>query len=120
LTNGSIKASVVPYRAFKTSNGDVLFGGGNDRLFAILCKGLGRPEWSTDERFAINSARVANRNLLESQIEEITRSKTTEEWLQIFDGTGLPYAKVNDLLDTVTHKHGKCRSNNGRSLLILD
>lgn len=99
-------ASVVPYRSFRTSDGDILFGGGTDRLFGLLCEGLGKPEWINDERFAVNSARVANRDPLEPWIEEITMSKTTQEWLEIFDGTGLPYAKVNDLMDTLTHEHG--------------
>jgi succinate--hydroxymethylglutarate CoA-transferase len=71
-----------------------------------LCEGLGRPEWISDERFAVNSARVEHRNILEPWIEEITMSKTTQEWLEIFDGTGLPYAKVNDLMDTLNHDHG--------------
>jgi len=83
-----------------------LFGGGTDRLFGILCEGLGKPEWINDERFAVNSARVEHRNTLEPWIEEITMSKTTQEWLEIFDGTGLPYAKVNDLMDTLNHDHG--------------
>ena len=105
-SNTTHKASVVPYRAFKTSDGDFLVGGGNDRLFGLLCKGLGKPEWTSDDRFITNDKRVENRNVLEPWIEEITKSKTTQEWLDIFDGTGLPYAKVNDLLDTVNHKHG--------------
>lgn len=98
---------MVPYRAFRSSDGDVLFGGGNDRLFGILCKGLGRPEWATDERFSTNTARVQHRDILEKQVEDITTTKTTEEWLEIFDHTGLPYAKVNDLYDTMNHDHGK-------------
>jgi succinate---hydroxymethylglutarate CoA-transferase len=97
---------VVPYRSFKTSDGDILFGGGTDRLFGILCEGLGKPEWINDERFAINSARVQYRDILEPAIEAITMSKSTQEWLEIFDGTGLPYAKVNDLMDTLNHDHG--------------
>ena len=75
-----------------------------------MCNGLGKPEWATDERFAINSARVANRKFLELWIEELTMAKSTQEWLDIFEGTGLPYAKVNDLMDTLNHEHGKCRS----------
>ncbi|EGY16986.1 formyl-coenzyme A transferase [Verticillium dahliae VdLs.17] len=102
-----IVTSVVPYRAFKSSDGDILFGGGNDRLFAILAKGLGRPEWAADDRFATNSARVKHRDVLEKWIEDVTSTKTTQEWLDIFDGTGLPYAKVNDLMDTTQHRHVK-------------
>ncbi|RDL29899.1 CoA-transferase family III [Venustampulla echinocandica] len=106
---GTSHPSVVPYRSFRTSNGDILFGAGNDRLFTLLCVGLGKPEWATDARFAINSARVENRDALESGIEEITKTKTTAEWEQVFDGKGLPYAKVNDLMDTLNHKHVRAR-----------
>ncbi|KAF5002060.1 hypothetical protein FDECE_10739 [Fusarium decemcellulare] len=106
---GTAHPSVVPYSAFQTSDGNILFGGGNDRLFTILCKGLGKSEWATDERFSTNSARVANRRILEGWIEGVTKTKTTQEWLDIFDGTGLPYARVNDLLDTVNHPHVRAR-----------
>jgi succinate--hydroxymethylglutarate CoA-transferase len=97
---------VVPYRAFRTKDGDILIGGANDRLFGVLCTCLGVPEWATDERFSTNSARVENRETLEQGIEDITVTKKTEEWLAVFEGTGLPYAKVNDLKDTVEHEHG--------------
>ncbi|EXJ57382.1 hypothetical protein A1O7_07729 [Cladophialophora yegresii CBS 114405] len=107
---GTAHPSVVPYRAFRTSDGDVLFGGGNDRLFGILCAGLGKQEWANDERFATNAARVANRGVLEPAIEKITTQKTTQEWLDIFEGTGLPYAKVNDLMDTLNHTHVRARN----------
>lgn len=104
-------ASVVPYRSFPTSNGDILFGGGTDRLFGILCVGLGKPEWASDERFIVNSKRVENRIVLERGIEDITRTKTTAEWEALFEGKGLPYARVNDLMDTLNHKHGTSKKN---------
>lgn len=99
-------ASIVPYKGFKTSDGDILLGGGNDRLFGILCKKLGKPEWIIDEKFSTNSARIKNRNELEALIEAQTRSRTTKEWLTILDESGMPYAAVNDIQGTLNHEHG--------------
>lgn len=104
-----ILASIVPYKSFKTKDGDVLLGGGNDRLFGILCDGLGRPEWKTDARYSVNSRRVANREALEAEIEKITVLKTTREWLDVFEGKGMPYAAVNDVHDALNHEHTRAR-----------
>jgi succinate--hydroxymethylglutarate CoA-transferase len=38
-------------------------------------------------------------------IEAITLTKTTKEWLDVFEGSGLPYSAVNDIQGTVTHEH---------------
>lgn len=99
-------ASVVPYQGFKTADGDIFIGGANDRLFGILCDKLGRPEWKRDARFVTNDARVRNRTALEALIEAETSKRTTREWLRIFEGSGMPYAAVNDVLDTLNHEHG--------------
>lgn len=50
--------------------------------------------------------RVENRKVLEKGIEDITKTKSTSEWEAIFEGKGLPYARVNDLMDTLNHRHG--------------
>ena len=98
-------ASIVPYRSYKTKDGDILFGGGNDRLFGLICDGLGKPQWKTDPKYAVNPSRVANREELDSLIEAITQMKTTQEWLEVFEGSGLPYSAVNDVQGTLNHKH---------------
>jgi len=82
-----------------------LFGGGNDRLYGLICDGLGRPEWKTDPRYSINTQRVAHRAELDAKIEAITVTKTTKEWLDVFEGSGLPYSAVNDILETMNHEH---------------
>lgn len=99
----------MPYRSFKTADGDVLFGGGNDRLFGILCAGLDRPEWAQDARFATNAHRVANRDELEAMIEAVSVTRTTAEWLRVFEGRGMPYAAVNDVQATLEHEHTRAR-----------
>jgi len=102
---GTAHPSIVPYRSYKTKDGDVLFGGGNDRLFGLICDGLGHPEWKTDPRFEINTQRVAHREELDTLIESITKTKPTQEWLEVFEGSGLPYSAVNDIQGTLNHKH---------------
>lgn len=84
-----VSASIVPYKAFKTADGDILLGGGNDRLYGILCTSIGKPEWITDERFKTNALRVKHRDTLEDLIENETRKKTTQEWLDILEGCGM-------------------------------
>ncbi|KAM0535489.1 hypothetical protein ACHAQF_001987 [Verticillium nonalfalfae] len=107
---GTAHPSIVPYRSFKTRDGDILFGGGNDRLYGILCEGLGRPELRDDPKYITNAQRVANRIELEALIEGISMTKTTEEWLQVFEGKGMPYAAVNDVQATMEHEHTKARN----------
>ena len=102
----------MPYKAFATSDGDILIGGGNDRLFGVMCVKLGKPEWAIDTRFTTNAQRVKNRDALELMIEEITRLRTTKEWLDIFEGSGMPYAAVNDIQGTLKHPHGDCTTTN--------
>ncbi|KAH6856350.1 CoA-transferase family III domain-containing protein [Chaetomium sp. MPI-CAGE-AT-0009] len=107
---GTAHPSIVPYRSFKTKDGDVLFGGGNDKLFGILCDGLGRPEWKDDAKYRVNASRVAHRDELEAEIEAITVTKTTQEWLDTFEGKGMPYAAVNDVQGALAHAQTKARN----------
>ncbi|KAH7088518.1 caib/baif family protein-like protein [Paraphoma chrysanthemicola] len=106
---GTSHPSIVPYKAFKTADGDILLGGGNDRLYGIICERLGKPEWVTDNRFKTNALRVQNRDTLEDLIEQETKQKTTQQWLDILDGCGLPYAAINDVQDTLNHEHVRAR-----------
>ncbi len=104
---GTAHPSIVPYKGFKTKDGDIMLGGGNDRLYGVICDRLGKPEWVTDSRFKTNADRVEHRDELEGLIEEITRTKTTAEWLEALEGSGMPYSAINDVQKTLEHPHGK-------------
>ena len=100
-----LAASIVPYRAYKTQDGDILLGGGNDRLFGIICDRLGHPEWKIDTRCITNSIRVANRETVDALIQEVLSTEPTQHWLDVFGGSGLPYAAINDIQRTMNHDH---------------
>jgi succinate--hydroxymethylglutarate CoA-transferase len=38
-------------------------------------------------------------------VEAELQLRTTTEWLEIFDGSGMPYAAVNDIQGTMNHEH---------------
>jgi len=73
----------------------------------VLCDKLGKPEWKSKDNFATNGARVKNRIELEALIEAETRTRTTAEWLEILNESGMPYAAINDIQTTLSHEHGK-------------
>ncbi|KAL2835306.1 CoA-transferase family III domain-containing protein [Aspergillus pseudoustus] len=106
---GTAHPSVVPYQSFPTRNGDIFVGGANDRLFGILCERLGKSEWASDARFKTNSDRVAYRTALETLIEQETRKLDTAVWQKRFEGSGLPFAVVNDVKGTMEHEHVQAR-----------
>jgi succinate---hydroxymethylglutarate CoA-transferase len=105
-----IAATVVPYRAYKTKDTNIAVGGCNDKLYAILCDKIGKPEWKTDPRFITNALRVKHRDIIDHLVESQLQTKTTEEWLEIFDGSGMPYAAVNDIKGTINHEHVLARN----------
>ncbi len=64
-----------------------------------VCKALGREEWIEDKTICDASTRVLNYDETENRIEEITRTKTTTEWLKIFELNDVSAAKLNSIED---------------------
>lgn len=94
---GSGHPQLVPYQAFPTKDGFVVISTGTNKLFRELCAVLGTPELAVDERFASNPLRVDHRDVLVPVISERTSHRTTAEWMEIFDATGIPAAPVNTM-----------------------
>lgn len=93
---GSRHASVAPYGAFATTDGAVMIGISNDRLFRRLSAAVGHPEWPDDPRFASNVQRVRNREILEAEIADLIRVWPTEHWLQVFNKHDVPSDAVQN------------------------
>jgi succinate---hydroxymethylglutarate CoA-transferase len=97
---GTAHPSIVPYQGFRTKNGMIMIGAGNDRQFGILCDCVSRPEIGLDAKYLTNSLRVENREELVPLLEREIEKKSTEAWLEIFEGKGMPYAAVKYALFT--------------------
>ena len=81
---------VAPYQVFATRDGELMLGGGNDRLFRAICAELDVPELVDDPRFATNADRVRNRDELAALLEARLRLDDTAAWQERFARRACP------------------------------
>ena len=88
----------VPAKAFEANDGQyVQVAATNDVMYPKFCKLLGLPELIDDPRFDTNAKRVANRDEIMPLFEEKMRTKTRDEWLQLFEEAKLPCGPISNL-----------------------
>ena len=87
---GSRHAGFAPYGAFPTTDGAIVIGVSNDRLFRRLCTALGRVEWLEDPRYSSNALRVENRETLEGDMANVIKTQSTTHWAALFDQHDVP------------------------------
>jgi crotonobetainyl-CoA:carnitine CoA-transferase CaiB-like acyl-CoA transferase len=78
------------------------FTGSTQEMVVRLYDAIGRPDLKTDERFAINTARVANRGALDDIISTWIGEHTLAEVLDTFDKYGVaiaPYLSIADIFE---------------------
>ncbi|EFV91304.1 hypothetical protein ES5_11571 [Dietzia cinnamea P4] len=108
---GLSHASICPYDAFPTRDGQVMIGVQNDRGWAALVRDvLGRPDLVDDERYATNIARVARRAEVDALIGSLTREFDSVELADRLDRFGVPAARLNDVAGLVEHPQLEARN----------
>jgi crotonobetainyl-CoA:carnitine CoA-transferase CaiB-like acyl-CoA transferase len=105
--NGSGQAAIVPYRAYRTSDGDLVVSAGNNSLYRRLCGVLGHPEWADDPRFLTNPDRVANAAALYGLIEPEMAKRSCAQWSELLDAAGVPCAPVQNVGQMLAHEQLK-------------
>ena len=101
--NGSGQAGIVPYRAYRTADGDLVVAAGNNGLFERLCSVLGQPQWARDPRFADNPARVRHAAALYALLEPEFLAQDNASWIKRLDAAGVPCAPVQDVAQMLSH-----------------
>ena len=98
---GARHPSITPFDAFATADGHLVLAAGNDSLFQRLCETVGRPDLSSDPRFATNPDRTRRAEELKRELEGELRKKPTAEWQKVMDGAGIPNGPINDVAAVV-------------------
>ena len=110
VRTGNRHPQQTPYETFATQDGFVIIGAGSQRLWENLCqKVLDRPELVEDSRFLTLADRNGNQPVLKEIIEEMTRHRTTEEWIGRLNAAQVPCGTVRTVKEALELEQTKAR-----------
>jgi crotonobetainyl-CoA:carnitine CoA-transferase CaiB-like acyl-CoA transferase len=70
-----------------------------EKYWGEFCEAIGHVHWLSDPRFADADSRRANQTLLIKLLDEIFKTKTSEEWMKIFIAKGLMFCPVQQVTE---------------------
>lgn len=100
---GTAHGSLVPYRAFKTGDYDVVIAVANDGLWNKMCSALGWKDLEDEEKYKQNINRVKYRDELEMTIQERFLQMKSEEITQKLDFSGVPCGPIQTIDQVLKH-----------------
>ena len=107
---GNAHQNIVPYQVFEVkpspealaahgaaARDHLILAVGNDGQYAKFCDVAGHPELAADARFAKNTDRVKNRQVLVPLLEKIMLTRTKADWLSALESAKVPCGAINNL-----------------------
>ncbi|HSL72466.1 MAG TPA: CoA transferase, partial [Longimicrobiales bacterium] len=94
---GNAHPTIVPYQTFRTRDGVLAVGVGNDAQWERFCAALGHAALARDERFRTNPDRVRQRAALVSILEEIFLQRGTAQWVADIRAAQVPVSAVRSV-----------------------
>ncbi len=99
--NNPSREPLAPYGCYPCSGDDrwCVIAVHDEEEWRALCRAMGDPAWTMQDRFSDLSARCGNAEELNRLIGEWTRTRTSREVMQQLQEAGVPAAAVNDASD---------------------
>lgn len=98
----------MPTGAYQTKDGYVNIGAGGDMGWKRVCEAIGATHLMDKPEYADSDLRVKNRVQLNADYDEVFRTKTTAEWVEIINKAGIPCGpiyKVDQMWEDEQVKH---------------
>lgn len=106
---GSAHRFSSPYQALRTRDGYVTVGANNQRLWERFCRSIERTDLLADDRFTTNTERMANREILATELESVLKDRTTDEWVAVLDDSGVPCGPIRNYAEVASDPHTLAR-----------
>ncbi len=98
---GNRHPSIAPYESYAAADGDLIVAAANDKLFAGLCKAIGRPDLPNDPRFADNTVRRVNVEALNAELAPLLKTRSRDEWVKRLRAEEVPCGPINSIAEAV-------------------
>jgi len=92
---GNNHPTSIPTGVFPTADGHINIASAGEKIWQRFLAVMGRPEWGEDERFNSSTARLENRDALNTLIAEVTVSRPSATWIELFAEAGVPAGPIN-------------------------
>jgi CoA:oxalate CoA-transferase len=102
---GSRHPLFTPFQIFPTKDGSIVLIAYRKEEWERFCKAVGKEEWINDEQFKTNQARLQNYSSYEGAMDKLMRTRTTAEWIRLFNDHDVMCAPVNNIEDVVHDPH---------------
>lgn len=98
----------TPTGVFKTKNGHINIAAGGQQMWIRLCDGLTAKNLFDNPDYKTAADRLAHRDQLNSDLEQYTILRSSEEWVELLNEKGVPCGpiyKVNETFSDPQVKH---------------
>lgn len=109
--HGNMDPGIAPFDSYRAKDGEFVMGCGTDRLWAQLCKVIGREELIEDPKYKTNYDRCKNYLPdLKNIIEDWSRTRTLDEIEELITGAGIPFSRILNVKEACELEQIKVRN----------
>ena len=94
---GNNHPTSVPTGVFKTSDGSINLAVAGETIWRRFAEAVDKGDWLEMEEFKDAKNRLKNRDYLNSLIEELTVTKSSNEWVEKLEKVGVPCGPINSI-----------------------
>ena len=94
---GNNHPTSVPTGVFKTSDGSINLAVAGETIWRRFAEAVDKKDWLEMEEFKDAKNRLKNRDYLNSLIEELTVTKSSNEWVKKLEKVGVPCGPINSI-----------------------
>ena len=94
---GNNHPTSVPTGVFKTSDGSINLAVAGETIWRRFAEAVDKKDWLEMEEFKDAKNRLKNRDHLNSLIEELTVTKSSNEWVEKLEKVGVPCGPINSI-----------------------